>query len=128
MLKVNLLKLYLVTLSAVTLMACGSGNNPSSQAEISGSAVKGQIANGQVELFGVAGGAQQLLDSTVTDAQGDYQLDVPDTYSGPVKLVVTAVAGTTMLCDAPAGCDGVAFGDFVAMQLGTSMPAVLRQV
>ena len=127
MLKNYALKLSLISLSSAVLVACGSGKTPAPK-EISGQAVKGLMANAQVELFGNVGGVETLLDSSVTDAKGDYQLDVPDDYSGPVKLLVTATPNTTMLCDAPAGCVNVAFGESMSLVTGTTMSAVMRNV
>jgi|GEM_PF-7064482 len=127
MLRNNALKLSLVTLSSAVLIACGSGKAPAPK-EITGQAVKGLMANAQVELFGNVAGVETLLDSSVTDGKGDYQLDVPDDYSGPVKLLVTATPNTRMLCDAPAGCVNVAFGESMSVVTGTSMSAVMRNV
>lgn len=120
-------KLSALAVASSMLLACGSGDAPAPK-EISGQAVKGLMANAKVELFGSVGGSETLLDSSVTDTKGDYQLDVPDNYTGPVKLVVTATPRTTMLCDAPAGCANVPFGEPMKVVAGTSMSAVMRNV
>lgn len=130
----SLLKYTLVVLSASVVVACDNASSivasplSSNKPEISGKAVKGLISNGQVTLFGVVNSQEVQLAQSKTDNSGNYELDVPGDYSGPVRLVVTAIEGTTMICDAPAGCNDVPFGGSVNLDVGTSMSAVMRNV
>ena len=108
----------------------GQTTNTQERLQISGMAVKGQIANGLVSLYGVAGGQRQLLGTTISGADGSYDLDIPSNYAGPIEVEVSALAdgSSTMLCDAAGGCGDAAFGSQINLQEGFSLSAVLRNV
>ena len=108
-----------VVLSILFLSACGgggsSGGGGSNSAtagkpapkSVSGTAVKGVIANGIVQAWAVDNGAvDRLLVSTSTDSQGNYSLSIPGDYRGPVLIEISARDdGTTLMtCDGAAGC------------------------
>ncbi|PCI46360.1 MAG: hypothetical protein COB51_07280 [Moraxellaceae bacterium] len=77
---------------------------------VSGSAVKGIISNGLVTLFSLSAQGDQagVLGSGVTDQWGSFQIDIPESYSGLVEVVVSgnsdAVSPTLMICDSSSGC------------------------
>ncbi|GAB3003870.1 hypothetical protein [Psychrosphaera aestuarii] len=137
-------KLFLA-LSISALTACGGGSDskesdgggtggvvvtPPVETAISGKSVKGVMTNAVVKVFkyvdnaAVELTAAELKDSNiVTDAQGNYTFTVLD-YNGPIKVEVSvssdANSPTTMLCDAPSGCGGVAFGQEVNLTANAS--------
>lgn len=110
-------RLFLV-LSVMVLSACGgSGSGGSSGSassinkpapkSVSGTAVKGIIANGLVEAYAVSLGVKgDLLASTSTDSLGNYSISIPGEYLGPVLIEISAKENnaTLMTCDAAGGC------------------------
>lgn len=128
----------LITLIILTgLVACGGGGGSSSSdsetgavdnsvsennqlhptvtddfvaVKVSGSAVKGVISNGIVTLYSIddQGAQAGVLGSGVTDQLGAFNVDIPQSYSGLVEVVVAATGDsaspTLMVCDASAGC------------------------
>lgn len=123
-----------LTCIAITtaLAACGSSDSkkdddpitkPPAPVEtvVQGKAIKGLLTNAVVSVFKyVDGVAVALTDSELkdaaitTDATGTYTITLLD-YQGPVKVEISPSTDTSkptmMLCDAPAGCNGVAFGE-----------------
>ncbi|MCG8670601.1 MAG: hypothetical protein MI867_14380, partial [Pseudomonadales bacterium] len=83
----------------------GGGSSSSSQSpkaksqQVSGTAVKGTISNGEVSIYAITNGVKSnLLVRTTTDNNGDYRATVPGTYSGPVLIEITAnFSGTTLM-------------------------------
>ena len=77
---------------------------------VSGSAVKGVISNGLVTLFSLSDQGDQtgVLGSGVTDQWGSFQIDIPESYSGLVEVVVSGssdnLSPTLMVCDSSSGC------------------------
>jgi len=116
------------------LSACGGSSNSSNsttppqtlppepvQTVIGGKAIKGTMANAIVTVFKFVDGLPVALtdtelssDGIVTGTDGSYTFTVLD-YSGPVKIELSVGADTTMICDAPAGCAGVAYGDTIQL-------------
>lgn len=123
-----------LTCIAITtaLAACGSSSSkkdddpiitPPAPVEtvVQGKAIKGLLTNAVVSVFKYVDGAPvaltdaELKDAAIsTDATGTYTITLLD-YQGPVKVEIKpstdANNPTMMLCDAPAGCNGVAFGE-----------------
>ena len=116
------------------LSACGGSSNSNNstsatqtpppepiQTVIGGKAIKGTMANAIVTVFKFVDGLPVALtdtelssDGIVTGADGSYTFTVLD-YVGPVKIELSVGADTTMICDAPAGCAGVAYGDTIQL-------------
>lgn len=116
------------------LSACGGSSNSNNsitepqtptpepiQTVIGGKAIKGTMANAIVTVFKFVDGLPVALtdtelssDGIVTGTDGSYTFTVLD-YSGPVKIELSVGANTTMICDAPAGCAGVAYGDTIQL-------------
>jgi hypothetical protein len=83
-------------------------------AELAGSALKGIIKNGVVEVFDPADQTTVLARGS-TNEGGSYSLTLPATanFNGEFLLIVVSGANdgsAAMICDVPSGCDGVAFG------------------
>ena len=116
-----------------TLAACGGSSdsstpktetpkNPPAAVEtvVEGKAIKGVLNNAVVTVYKFVDGAPVALTADelsesdiVTDAQGNYTFTVLD-YTGPIKIELSPSTDpanpTTMTCDAPDGCGGVALG------------------
>ena len=88
----NVKSLGTVLFLCLLMTGCGGGGGSSSApgpATISGQAVKGPIAGGTVTAYAIAAGAPgNALDSTITDADGNYSLTI-EGYSGPMLLEIT---------------------------------------
>ncbi|MCG8313595.1 MAG: hypothetical protein MI976_10295 [Pseudomonadales bacterium] len=119
-------QLMLVVLSAF-LMACGgSGGGSSNTSEsshqtsesaqpksLSGTAIKGLIINGEVEVYGIRNGAKNaMLATTTTDNNGNYSLTIPGDYNGPILVEIKAKSdgSSQMMCDSATGC-----GNFIGL-------------
>jgi len=97
------LSLILVTFFLTLFVGCGGGGgNTSTNSTISGTAVKGPVANATVTAFSINDGAMgSQIGSGQTDAQGNFSVSVGD-HSGPVMLqlkggsYVDEATGTTM--------------------------------
>lgn len=96
----NLTMIFL-TIFLTILVGCGGGNN-STNSTISGTAVKGPVANATVTAFSINDGAMgSQIGTGQTDAQGNFSVSVGD-HSGPVMLqlkggsYVDEATGTTM--------------------------------
>lgn len=142
------LRSLVLAISALTLSACGAGGSnesdstPSSSRAaapaarnltLEGVAMKGAIANGQIQVYGVEEQASyhQLTASPVaegirTNTDGSFRIQIKKTNS--IAWVVRLVADdqTTMTCDLPEGCrntDGssVAFGAKLKLPQGFEM-------
>lgn len=90
-------KAVCTALLSVALAACGSGGGGGSNqsSDVSGSAVKGPMANAVVSIYGFAGGASKfqgsLLDTGSTSSQAEIQgLQIPGDHSGVIIFEVTA--------------------------------------
>lgn len=131
------LRLAAVAGLGIVLSACSeseigidseSDAGPEQRVQVSGKAVKGLVANGLVQLYGFTAGEPTLLGSDVTAADGGYDLDVPSSYSGPIKVVISAIDGSQMRCDAPAGCGDVSYGEWMPLEPGFSLQAYQSHV
>ena len=137
-----LFKKVTLALLLSSLVACGGGSSDGSDigvnpppkpdpepepdpitTSVNGKAIKGTIANASITVFKYVDGEpvelteDELQESEVTsNTDGSYTLTLLD-YDGPVKVVVGVSTDTdnptTMVCDAPNGCGGVAFGQSV---------------
>lgn len=79
---------YLMALVFLTMFASCSDDAETSQSNLSGSAVKGLVANGKVEVYQVTeiGQRGDLLASTTTNASGEFDISVD--HKGVVEVVV----------------------------------------
>ena len=116
--------------TVLVLSACGgSGGSSSSGSQsaakaISGVAAKGVIQQGIVTAYELVAGNWVARGSATTDESGNYTLNLTDYQNGIVKLVLSAGANTRMKCDL-SDCDGVAFGQSVALGRDFALDAVL---
>ncbi|WP_156948414.1 hypothetical protein [Marinobacterium jannaschii] len=126
---------------ASALTACGGGGGggggggtststpaPTSGSTVSGTAVKGIIRNGVVKAYAVTNGSvdrSRELATATTDSNGKYSLVLPTDYEGPVKVEISAVADTVMVCDIAAGCGTTAFGATLSLESDFNMGAVI---
>ncbi len=104
----------------------GPDPDPDPAGAVLGSSFKGIIIGGEIDIQEVLedGSLSDSLGSAVTDGNGDYDAEVSADYAGgALKITLTAVDGTTMICDAPSGCGTAAFGDEVALAEGFSLCA-----
>lgn len=92
-------KAVCTALLSVALAACGSGGSggggPNQSSDVSGSAVKGPMANAVVSIYGFAGSNSKfqgsLLDTGSTSSQAEIQgLQIPSDHSGVIIFEVTA--------------------------------------
>ena len=97
----NLTMIFL-TIFLTILVGCGGGGDNSTNSTISGTAVKGPVANATVTAFSINDGAMgSQIGTGQTDAQGNFSVSVGD-HSGPVMLqlkggsYVDEATGTTM--------------------------------
>jgi hypothetical protein len=148
----NLPKLFITSLlTTAILTACGGGGSSNDsgngggnggsdpdpvtiEVEISGSAAKGIIQFGVVNIYGITDGAKDLtpLISGKTDIDGKYSLIVED-YTGPVIVEITADTTdldnpSQMICDVIDGCNGIAFGEAVTLTEDFSLKAIVPAV
>ena len=127
------------------LIACGSGGSSESSEQtgvpeafttIQGSAMKGAVVNGIVQVYliesqsGVMVESSQPLDVMArTNARGEYQLQLPGQYQNSnVVIEITADSQTRMTCDVTDGCDGVAYGDLFPLNDDFSLKAAVAGV
>lgn len=119
-------------LIGLSLVGCGGGGGGGSSAPqttaLSGKAVKGVIANGDVAIYTIASDgtvSSEPIATDTTDSSGQYSVTLPSSYNGePLKVVITAGSNTTMKCDVAAGCGDVAFGNTLPLDSGFSLRAV----
>lgn len=109
-------KTLLFTLAASVIVGCDRREPPAATPEtsvtITGSASKGIIKSGVVNIYGYTNGVRNTTSAcaTTTSSTGAYSCAVKG-YVGPVVVDITANSSTTMTCDIPEGCGGsVAFG------------------
>lgn len=129
----NLNKTLIALALSSALAACGGSSDsaapviepPPEQAApvetiVEGKAVKGVLNNAVVTVYKFVEGAAVALTAEelseadiVTDEFGNYTFTVLD-YTGPIKIELSPSTDpanpTTMICDAPNGCGGVALG------------------
>ena len=90
----------------------GDPSDPADPEALTGRVAKGILRNASIEASVWAGTDWASLGTTETDDDGAFGLDIVP-QSAPVRIVATATGSTTMRCDAPSGCGGADFGDFV---------------
>jgi len=110
------------------LIACGSGggsesteqtSTPENLTTIEGSAMKGAIVNGVVQVYLIESQAGEMVKSeqaldvlTRTNERGEYQFKIPGQYvNSNVVVEITADSQTQMTCDVTEGCGETAYGD-----------------
>ncbi|MBL4827657.1 MAG: hypothetical protein JKY66_08095 [Spongiibacteraceae bacterium] len=138
-------KLAIALASTAVITACGgsggSDNNETTggtttppavtATTVSGSATKGIISNAQVEVFEILSDGSlsaEAVGEATTDASGEYEVELSDSYTGgPLKVTISAVDGTTMICDAPSGCGSTAYGDNYTLATGFELSALLPE-
>ncbi len=104
-----LIRVSVLAALLLLISACNDSGRPDSFASIpaapviapppvtiSGSAVKGIIKGGIVSIFGITDGQKdsEPLVTGTTDSSGQYSLEIPGDYSGPVIIEITASAMT----------------------------------
>jgi len=127
-------KRSIISLALISaLSACGGGSSSKApiveqppapvpvKTIIAGKAIKGTLANAVVTVYKYVDGQAVKLEgddletaSIITEADGSYTITILD-YDGPVKIELSVDETTTMVCDAPAGCGGVAYGETIAL-------------
>lgn len=115
-------KITLPLLLATLLYGCDSPSNsveapippPVERNHFTGSAIKGVISNGQVDLYAIQSGQKGAkLASGSTTENGDYELSWDESYAGAILVEVTAKQNgetSLMTCDYPLGCGAFASG------------------
>lgn len=111
-------QLSLSLLCSALLVGCDSPSNsveepvtpPPSTAKstFTGNAIKGVIANGQVDIYAIQNGRKgdHLASGSTTDT-GDYSLSWDTAYSGAIMVEISAKRdgeASLMTCDYPSGC------------------------
>ena len=135
-------KLALSVAIATSLMAtgCGGGGASSSSSSspdsgtkesvstrtLTGMAAKGAIQNGIATVSELVSGAWIQRGQARTGSDGKYSVTMKGYQDGPLKVVVTVDAASTMKCDADA-CDGDSFGDAVAIPTDFVMETIIPQ-
>ena len=130
-----------VIFSVLLLAACGGGSSrraapapapvPDPAGTASGTTIKGIIREGDINIQEVLsdGSLSESLGSATTDAGGAYSAEISEDYSGgPLKITLSANASTTMLCDAPSGCGGAAFGEETPLAEGFELVALVTSL
>lgn len=127
----------LIIILALGFQGCGGGggntNTPTipESLTLNGAAVKGVVANAEVAAYEIDSdglASTTALATSTSDENGDYSLDLPDSFTGgPLLLKLTAHddGSTTMKCDVADGCFGVAFGESFAVPANFELLAVL---
>ena len=94
----------------------GSGSTPAASVSVSGTAIKGILANAIVEAFAISdvNGSTPLATAT-TNAEGKYTLPA-FSHDGPILVKLKTSADTKAICDSTVGCkdsngNTVAFGE-----------------
>lgn len=122
------LALSVAVSAALFLSACGGSGGgssaPSTSTPLSGVAAKGVIQQGIVTAYELVDGAWVARGTAETNDSGQYSLNLVNYKNGVVKLVLSAGANTKMKCDL-SDCDGVAFGQSVALGRDFVLDAVL---
>ena len=122
------LALSVAVSAALFLSACGGSgggsSTPSTSTALSGVAAKGVIQQGIVTAYELVEGEWVARGSATTNDSGQYSLNLVNYKNGIVKLELSAGANTRMKCDL-SDCDGVAFGQSVALGRDFALDAVL---
>ena len=123
---------FLLLIFFLTSCGGGSGSNDdgSSSNTISGTAVKGIIKKGIVEVFGVSNGTKDIepLASDSTDDNGEYSLEI-ENYTGPIFVVITADPNSTkMICDITPSCGDTSFGEEMNLDSDFKIKAVVGKL
>ena len=147
-LKQPMLWVSLATILAVT--ACGSGGggsdnsappgtnppitNPGggddSAVTLSGAATKGVLKGAQVTAYELDDSGNRLTDavgSTQTKADGSYELELTEAYSGGlIEVEVSVIAGTKMVCDA-VKCGNAAQAEEIDLPADFTLTAIVKK-
>ncbi|MER2492283.1 hypothetical protein [Catenovulum sediminis] len=126
--------LSLALAGSFTLTGCnfiGSGDpvfvepTPVEQVAVSGTAVKGVLANAIVKAFTLSAPTVDLLaDQGIrTNTDGSYTFDL-EGVNEPVIVEIEADADTTMVCDSASGCGDVQSGGTVSNLTGLKLSTV----
>lgn len=131
---------FIFLLFPFIISSCGGGDNssdenissnPSVSSEniISGTAVKGIIKNGIVEVYGVSNGQKnsEPLAESKTDNNGSYSLTVKN-YTGPLFVEITADSDTKMVCDILPNCGDVDFGEEIDLDSEFEINSVIGKL
>ncbi|MCH8542696.1 MAG: hypothetical protein LAT61_03905 [Alcanivorax sp.] len=97
---------------------------PGDAEALTGRATKGILRNASIEASVWAGTGWASLGTAETGDDGEFGLDIVP-QNAPVRIVATATGSTTMRCDAPSGCGGAAFGDFVPVPSGLTLTTLV---
>jgi len=148
MMKTTLIRFALFATVTLVVAACSSGSSnhrtsaatetdgsgggtttPNTTATITGTAAAGLIVGGTVSVFPIVSGtvATSASGTSTTDSAGVYSVEIED-HEGAVKVVISATSSTTMICDAPAGCGGVAFGSSTPLSTDFTLSAMVPSV
>ena len=128
--------------AGLLLVACGGGGSSESSEQIGvpgpfttiqGSAMKGAVVNGIVQVYliesqsGVMVESSQPLDVMArTNERGEYQLQLPGYYQNSNMVVeITADSQSYMTCDVTDGCDDVAYGELFPLSNDFSLKAAV---
>lgn len=121
--------------AALSLAGCGGGGGSSggttppvvASSKIAGAAAKGIIKNGVVTAveLNANGSEKQQVGTALTDVNGAYELTLSSGYTGGALLIkLSAGAGSKMICDAIAGCNGTAYGVEMDLPANFGMNAI----
>ena len=111
----------------------GNGTTTVQRISLTGLAVKGLAKGAQIDAYVLQGNAFSGTTSAqaITGADGGYSLEFTealDSYTGPVKVVMTYRDGAMLQCDDPSGCDitdgSAAFEDFYEMPADFTLASV----
>ena len=138
---------FCLLVCAVTLTACGGSSGGSSggggggnnggdditvpddgggvpEDGLAGRAAKGAIHSATVEASLWNGQGWTTLETTSTNSEGYFGLDI-GAETAPVRILVTATPSSQMRCDAPAGCQSTAFGEFMTLPEGFQLSTIV---
>jgi len=101
------LSLVIASVGMLTIYGCGGGGGggvgDSTSVTLSGSAVKGPLANAKISIYKIVDGAQgDLLQAVTSDANGRYSATVTG-YTGVVLVIASVIPGTTTMFDEATG-------------------------
>lgn len=123
-----------VMLTCLSLLSasCGSGSGKSTPPTdtVSGTAVKGPIANAMVSAYkmdALGNQGTEVLDSTTTAADGSYALRIPK-GTGPIMIVVRGTATSSYVNEADPTGPRVAFTAGETLRAAVIDPATVNNV